>query len=352
MADHIAKAKEFLRSQPFDALIISNFRNRRYISGFSGSAGLLLLLPDKVVLLTDFRYVEQAKQEAPGCEIVQHGSRIYEDAANFLARCSSIAYEENYVTVETFKKLQTSIPDKEWLPTNLDLLRTVKDQEELSLLKNAVDIADRAFARLLPELRTGMAEIEAAALLEFYLRQEGASGTSFPTIVASGERSSLPHGQPTDKVFAAGDFVTFDFGAVYKGYCSDITRTVVIGKASEEQKKVYGIVLAAQLKALAALKPGITGKEGDAAARDVITAAGYGQYFGHGTGHSVGLAIHEEPRLSPSCAALLEPGMVVTVEPGIYIPGWGGVRIEDMVAVTGDGVRILTATPKQLLELG
>ena len=247
--------------------------------------------------------------------------------------------------------MKKKIAGKNWLAINLDELRMIKDSDEIGMIEAAVNIADRAFARLLPQLRIGMAEIEAAALLEFYMRQLGAEGTSFSTIVASGRRSSLPHGQPTEKKLAAGDFVTFDFGALYNGYCSDITRTVVLGKANSRQRQIYNTVLTAQSASIAVLRQGTLCSAADKAARAVIEEAGYGEYFGHGAGHSLGLAIHEEPRLSENCDTVLRSGMVVTVEPGIYIPDWGGVRIEDVAVITDDGARILTATGKEMLEL-
>ncbi len=351
MSSRIDKVRALLKSRELDCIIVQSSRSRRYISGFTGSAGIVLVLPDKCFLLTDFRYMQQASAETAGCEVLECSSKIYEQIAGLLTACSKIGYEYAHVTVETFERMKKALGGKVWTSVNLDTLRAIKENEELLLIKKAVAVADRAFARLLPELKTGMAEIEAAALLEFYLRKEGASGTSFSTIVASGERSSLPHGQPTEKLLTDGDFVTFDFGAIYGGYCSDITRTLVMGKANARQKEIYGIVLAAQKAALSSLKPGMTGIEGDALARDVINSAGYGKLFGHGTGHSLGLAIHEEPRLSPGCETVLKPGMVLTVEPGIYVPGWGGVRIEDVVVLTESGLEILTATPKELLEL-
>ncbi len=352
MSERIKKVQELLCQEELDCVVVHNSRNRRYISGFSGSAGLLVVFADKLVLFTDFRYVEQAREEAPECNVVQHGASVYDDLKSLLADCQKIGYEDRYVTVAEFNQMVKTVGDKQWLPMRLDVLREVKDDAELFLLAKAASILDRAFARLLNELSVGMSELEVAALLEYYLRQEGAAATSFSTIVASGERSSLPHGQPTEKKLAIGDFVTIDFGAVYDGYCSDMTRTFVMGKADDKQKELYDIVLSAQLTALSFLRPGVTGKQADAKARDIICAAGYGQFFGHGTGHSLGLAIHEEPRLSPTCETVLQPGMVVTVEPGIYIPGWGGLRIEDMAVITGGGAQILTATDKQLLELG
>ena len=351
MSKHMQKLRVLMEENNVEVVLVSNLKNLRYFSGFSGSAGLLLVLPDRAILFTDFRYVEQAQEEAPACEIVQHGANIYSDIDKYLHEINKIGFEASYVTVEMFDRMQKNMPGKDWLAVKLDAIRMIKDELELSYIEEAVDIADRAFTKLLPELRLGMTELQAAALLEFYLKQEGASRTSFPTIVASGNRSSLPHGQPTDKKIQAGDFVLFDFGAVYNGYCSDITRTVVMGEASEKQKEIYSLVLSAQLACLEGLKPGITGKEGDSYARNVIKQAGYGNLFGHGTGHSLGLNIHEDPRLSPACETMLEPNMLLTVEPGVYIPDWGGVRIEDLVVITDNGCRILTKTDKKLMQL-
>jgi Xaa-Pro aminopeptidase len=195
-------------------------------------------------------------------------------------------------------------------------------------------------------------ESEVAAELEYRMRREGATGFAFETIVASGPRSSLPHGRASDRLLAGGDFVTLDFGAQVDGYCSDITRTVVVGRASPEQKDIYDLVLRAQLAGVDAVQPGRAGSEVDAAAREIIARAGHGEHFGHGLGHGVGIVVHEAPRLAPAVEAKLEPGMVTSVEPGVYVPGWGGVRIEDLVLVTGDGCRVLTGSPKELLELG
>lgn len=351
MNKHLLKLRAFLKEKRLSCVIVSDLKNVRYISGFSGSSAILAVFAQKAFLYTDFRYIEQAKEETVDFEIIRHSENVYLDIAAAAENEKEIAYEENYVTVSLFQRMQKFIPDKSWLGLNLDGIRMIKDEEEIHLIEKAVKIADKAFARLLPELKEGMTELEAAALLEFYLKQEGASETSFPTIVASGKRSSLPHGQPTEKKFDKGDFITFDFGAVYKGYCSDMTRTVVVGEADEKQKQIYELVLSAQLAAITGLRPGITGAQGDRYARDVIKEAGYGEMFGHGTGHSVGLNIHEDPRLSPSCNTLLHPGMVLTVEPGIYIPDWGGVRIEDIVVIADDGARVLTATEKKLIQI-
>lgn len=351
MNKHLQKFQALLQEKALDCVIVSNLKNLRYASGFSGSAAILLVFADKAILFTDFRYMEQAAQESPDCEIVQHGGNIYADIAKATSTAKSVGYEESYVTVETFAHMQKAMPDKKWLGLKLDGLRMIKDEQELSYIEEAVRIADAAFSRLLPQVRLGMTELEAAALLEYYIKQCGGSKTSFPTIVASGKRSSLPHGQPTDKKIDAGEFVLFDFGAVYEGYCSDITRTVVMGEPDDKQREIYDLVLKAQMAAINALKPGITGSEGDSYARNIIADAGYGDMFGHGTGHSLGLNIHEEPRLSPANKTILQPNMLLTVEPGVYIPDWGGVRIEDLLVVTEEGARILTQTDKQLLQI-
>ena len=352
MINRIKRAQDLLKKTKLDCLIVNNLRNIRYLSGFSGSSGILLVLEDNVILLTDFRYIEQAQQEVVDyCEIMQHGSNLYDDLKNLTVKYKFIGFETSHMTVENFELMKEKLVNKEWIPVKLDKLRMIKDETEIGYITQAVEIADKTFSQLLPKLDIGMTEMEAAALLEFQLRKNGAERTSFQTIVASGERSALPHGQPTERKFAKGDLVTFDFGAVYKGYCSDMTRTIVFGKANSKQKKIYDIVLSAQLATIENLKGAITGKEADAFARDIITKAGYGERFGHGTGHSLGLAIHEEPRLSPSCDTVLRPGMVVTVEPGIYLPGWGGVRIEDIVVITDGDPQVLTKSTKVLFEL-
>ena len=237
------------------------------------------------------------------------------------------------------------------LGSALDGLRVIKNEEELAWMERAEQIGDEAFSYILGELRPGISELEVAAKLEYFMRSNGAEKVSFDAIVASGLNSAMPHAVPTGKLLEKGDFVTLDFGCKYQGYCSDMTRTVVIGKADSRQKEIYQIVLDAQLAALEGLRPGMTGAEGDRLAREAIEKAGYGEYFGHGLGHSVGLEIHEKPALSMKDQTVLCPGMIETVEPGIYIPGFGGVRIEDMVVLTETGIRNLTSSPKELIEV-
>ncbi|MCF0145041.1 MAG: aminopeptidase P family protein [Eubacterium sp.] len=335
-----------------DAVLITDPFNMRYLSGFCGGEGMLYVSRKQKILITDSRYVEQAGRETEFQVVEEKTGHVRTD---ILREClmeesvSVIGYEDRDLRCHAFSVLQEKLPQvKVWKPLDqrISRLRSVKTTEELTCLEKAESIGDAAFSEIPGILRPGMTEKEVAAELEYRMKKHGAEGVSFSTIVASGVHSSMPHAVPTDKKLETGDFVTMDFGCMYEGYCSDMTRTVVIGKASDQQNRIYDIVLEAQKACLDGLRAGITGKEADALARTVICKAGYGEYFGHGTGHGVGLYIHEEPRLSPSDLTVLEEGMVVTVEPGIYLPGFGGVRIEDMVVITKTGCRNLTKSPK------
>ena len=351
------KAYDVMREEEADALVVSDGYNMRYLSGFRGATGYLYLSGKRRVLMTDARYTTMAREEAPDFEITElvpgetYGrilDRLMEEDG-----VKKAAYEDAHMLVQTYRKLQTACRGRLTVPLGerLDLLRCVKTPEELERLADAEAIGDRAFSHMLDVLKPGMTELEAAAELEYFMKTNGAENLSFETIVASGANSAMPHAMPSGKKMEAGDFVTMDFGCVCGGYCSDMTRTVVLGKASAKQKEVYNVVLEAQLAALDKIKSGVRCCDVDKAARDRISSAGYGSFFGHGLGHGVGLYIHEEPRLSRLCDTVLQPNMVQTVEPGIYLPGFGGVRIEDMVAVTEDGYRNLTHSEKKLMEL-
>lgn len=342
-----------------DAVVITDAYNMRHVSGFRGGEGALYVSRTQKVLITDSRYTEQASKESNFNIIEENREHKREE---ILKECMEkedksdsfvMGYEDESLLCAQFDKLREALPVQKWEPLKdrIDSLRIIKTEEELKYLAKAEEIGDRAFAKLLPLLKPGMTELEAAAELEYLMKKEGAEDLSFNTIVASGLNSSMPHAIPGYKKLEEGDFVTFDFGCKYKGYCSDMTRTVVLGKASEKQKEIYGVVLKAQLAALDALRAGVSGASVDKVARDIITEAGYGEYFGHGLGHSVGLFIHENPRLSPSDDSILQPGTIETVEPGIYVPGFGGVRIEDMVVVTEDGHINFAHSPKELIEL-
>lgn len=351
------KADLVMEETKADAILVSDGANMRYLSGFRGATGYLYLTKTRRVLATDSRYTEMARAEAPDFEVVELApAQTYGQLLNSLMEADgveNVGFEDQYLLYADYRKLQKECGGrlKTELGDRLDLLRCVKTEQEIACLAKAEAIGDLAFTHILDVLRPGMTELEAAAELEYFMKTHGAENLSFETIVASGVNSSMPHAMPSAKKIEPGDFVTMDFGCVYNGYCSDMTRTVVVGKASEKQKEIYEIVLKAQLAGLAAVKSGVRGCDVDKVSRDIIAKAGYGDCFGHGLGHSVGLYIHEEPRLSRLCETVLQPGVIQTVEPGIYLPGFGGVRIEDMVVVTEDGCRNLTSSDKNLIEL-
>lgn len=352
---HYGKLALWMQEQGLDALLISKRTNIKYFSGFAGSAGVLVITAEKRMLFVDFRYVEQAAQTAPDFEAVRCSVNPLDAAVAFLQQQEfrKIGFENESMTVAEFSRLTGKIPGERWKPVQLDSLRVVKTAAEIAKISTAASIVDAAFENLLPLIRPGVTEKVLAATLEYEMRKLGSERTAFETILASGPRSALPHGAASGRIIEAGDFVVIDFGAVYEEYHSDMTRTVCVGKATPRQREIYDTVLSAQLAALDSIRSGVLCREVDRIARDLIDAAGFGPYFGHGLGHSVGLAIHENPRLSvTSGEAQLEPGMVVTVEPGIYLAGWGGVRIEDLVVVTESGCEILSRTRKELLELG
>lgn len=337
---------------PVDAFMVSNPNNWRFISGFTGDAGVLLISGTDAIIFTDSRYTEQAEQEAPGYQVIKTvvEKDVIKETADRLG-LKTIAFEKDYVTYARWEKLKERFSGQELIGVSgwVEELRAVKSEQEIEFIAKAQSIADEAFSRLLPLIKPGVTEIDLALELESTMRKLGSEGVAFPFIVVSGVRSSLPHGVPTRKQLEPGDFVTLDFGARCNGYCSDMTRTVVVGHASDKHKEIYDVVLRAQLAALEVIRPGIPAREVDLAGRRVIEEAGYGEYFGHGIGHGVGLNVHEKPAVGKTSEDMLEPGMVITVEPGIYIPGFGGVRIEDLVVVTEDGKKNLTSSQKQLI---
>ncbi|MFL6561732.1 MAG: M24 family metallopeptidase, partial [Bacillus sp. (in: firmicutes)] len=296
----------------------------------------------------------QATKQCQGFEIIKTTGSIPEAVAEQVKQLGiqKLGFEEDYLTFSSFKLYDKEI-EAELVPISgvIEKLRLIKTDSELKILKVAADIADAAFKHILDFIRPGKTELEVSNELEFFMRRAGATSSSFDTIVASGHRSALPHGVASDKVIEAGDIVTMDYGCYYNGYVSDITRTVAVGEPDAKLKEIYDIVLEAQLRGMAGIRPGLTGKEADAITRDYITEKGYGEYFGHSTGHGIGLEIHEGPGLSMKSDVVLEPGMVVTCEPGIYIPGLGGVRIEDDTLITKDHNEALTHSTKELIIL-
>lgn len=347
----VSKLRTQMKKVNIDAFLVTSPENRRYMSGFTGTSAMCLVLPEKAYLLTDFRYIEQAKEQAPEFEVIKTGVNPFEKVKELAGSIEQLGIEEDHMTFAEYHKLKDTLHNIELSPQVkcLTELRAIKEPEELEKIRRAVEIADSAFDHILEYVKPGRTEEEIAIELEFFMRKAGASGPSFEFIAASGRRSAMPHGVASSKTIEKGDLLTLDFGAIYQGYCSDITRTIVFGEPDKKQRSIYEIVLKAQMAAIEAVKPGIKGKAVDAVARGVIAEAGYGDYFGHGLGHSVGLAIHENPRFSMNEDTVIEPGMVITVEPGIYLPGWGGVRIEDIVVVTKNGCEVLTQAPKEFI---
>ncbi len=354
--DNYKKVQELLQKISVEAILISNDKNMRYISGFTGGTGYLYISAARRAVVTDFRYTIQAEQEAEGYEVITITGNGYEDTLNDLLRSDGVkrlAFEGEDLLFATYKKFQEKLVVEEFVPIGDEVakMRRIKTPRELEYIKKAESIGDLVFTKILDYIKPGMTELEVAAQIEYLLKVNGASGLSFSSIVVSGVNSSMPHGEPTHKKIEKGDFLTMDFGCVYEGYCSDMTRTIVIGKATPRQQEIYNTVLDAQLAALDFIKAGYQGKEVDKIARDIIYKAGFEGCFGHGLGHSVGLDIHENPRLSLFEEDIILAGMTETVEPGIYVKGFGGVRIEDLVVVTENGCENFTHSEKRLIEL-
>lgn len=353
--NRLTALRSLLAEKNLDGVIVTKYVNLHYFSGFRGDDTTLVITKDKALLVTDNRYTEQAQKQAPLFEVVEHKHGLLQKTAELVKKlgCKKVGFEGNAIIYDVYAGLASLLDGVEFkTPLNLDALRQIKDEEEIGYIRKACVIADKAFEDIVKFIKPGMTEIAVAARLEQVMREAGSEKPSFDTIVASGLRGSMPHGTATEKLIEEGDFVTMDYGAKYEGYCSDITRTVCVGHASDRQREVYNAVLGTQNMVLEAIAPGKSGKEIDAASREFLKKYDLAQYFGHGLGHSLGLEIHEEPRLSPSSTCEhLQPGMLITDEPGVYLPGWGGLRIEDTVLVTKTGSERLTKSNKELVEI-
>ncbi len=353
--NRINKLQKILNSG--EAALITSGVSRRYYTGFPSSAGTVLITCDKAYFLIDFRYFEKAKSVVKTAEVVL-ATKLFSQITE-LAKAqnvSEIFVETDSVTMDEYKRYKNALSDftvssDEKVSLKTLELRSIKEEEEIAAMKEAQRITDEAFSYILTKIKPGVTEKEIALDMEFFMRRLGSEEVAFDFIVVSGKNSSLPHGVPTDKKIEKGDFVTMDFGATVNGYRSDMTRTVAVGYVSEEQRLVYETVLKAQLAGLASIKAGVKCCDVDKASRDIIQAAGYGERFGHGTGHSVGLEIHENPACNTRDTTPLKAGMTMTVEPGIYLENKFGVRIEDMVVVTENGCEDLTESPKELIIL-
>ena len=344
-----------ISAENLDAIIISKPENVHYFSNFRGDSTILLIGKNFRQLITDSRYTEQAALQTQNFEIVEQNAGLIKKLAEEIKNCGAkiVGFEGRVLTFDEYTSLSENLSGVDLKSVEVDSLRQIKDAAEISNIRRACEIGDKAFAEVLNFIKAGVSEIEIAAILENFMRRFGSEKPAFDTIVASGVRGSLPHGIASDKIIRDGEFVTLDFGAKFNGYCSDMTRTVCVGKASDRQREIYNAVLSAQLHGLEIIRAGKSGKEIDAEVRENLCRAGLGKYFTHALGHSLGLEIHEEPRLSPlSKCESLAPNMIVTDEPGVYIAGVGGLRIEDTVLVKIDGAETLTNAPKNLIELG
>lgn len=339
-----------------DGLLLTSRYSRHYGARFDIAEGMAVVSKRGCRYYTDSRYIESAQRNLQGFEVVQTDrDRSYPALINRAVKdfgITALGYEEEYLTAGELSRLQSQL-DVRLVPYNAPIyaFRAVKEDWELERMRKAQQIADAAFLEVLPRLKTGMTELEAQAELIYCMYKNGAQGLSFDPIVVSGPNTSMPHGVAGSRVIQPGDFLTMDFGVLYQGYCSDTTRTVAFGYATEEMKKVYSVVLKAQREAIAATRAGVTGCEIDGIARKVISDSGYGDYFGHGYGHSLGLEIHESPNMNQRNQEPLPAGAVCSAEPGIYLPGKFGVRIEDVTVLTPDGCENLTKLPKELLIL-
>jgi Xaa-Pro aminopeptidase len=353
----LRKLRTSIAEKGLDALLLSQPENLRYLSGFTGSSGWLLISGQNANLATDFRYLEQAKGESPDFEIIQTKQDLRDWLPGLAADSGwhKLGFEANFISYDSFHKLSEAIRTKQ---INLELvpitgiveqLRSIKEPEELGFITKAVEIVDVAFEQAKAIIRPGITEKEAAWEIEKFLRQEGSEGMPFEIIVASGPNSALPHAKPTEKIIHPGEPVLIDMGARISGYCSDFSRTLFLGETDKSLQEIYNIVLKAQTTAIERVKSGMEASQVDQLARSIVEQAGYGDAFGHGLGHGVGLAVHEFPRLGPSSSDSLTDGMVFTIEPGIYIAGQGGVRIEDMVVLENGKARVLSKAKKDLL---
>ncbi len=338
--------------QELDAIVITQPENRRYLSGFTGSDGALIISAEAAYLATDFRYYEQAQRQAPDFTLAKIEDKFPPRLAELVVEMGAqrVGFESTHVTMDQHQRWAEVAEGFELVPTKgiVEELRAIKDERELGLIRRAVELSDAAFAHILQWLRPGVTEKEVAWEIEVFMRTHGADGLAFDLIIGSGPNGAMCHAEPGDRQIREGEPIVLDLGARVDGYCSDLTRTICLGEPDEMLRRIHAIVLEAQEAAEHAMRAGLKGRTVDAIARDLIEAAGHGEHFGHGLGHGVGLAIHERPRAGKTSEDALQAEMVVTVEPGIYIEGWGGVRIEDLVVVREQGIEILTTASKGL----
>jgi len=349
------KLKEKLKEDKVEAFLITNGINIRYVTGFTGSESILLITQKNDYLFTDFRYLEQAQHDVPWIRIIERKVSLIKTICRKLERLNikKLYIESLYVTFNQYSEIKNNVKGIRFIPTEgiIEKYRKRKTQEEIKIIQTAIDIAERAYSNIRKKIKAGLTEKYLADILEFEIRKQGGEKSSFEIICAAGERASQPHARATDRIIQDKDVILIDWGVSFQFYNSDLTRISFIDRISPKFKKIYQIVLDAQYFAIDSVKPGRMAKDVDHAARNYITKKGFGKYFGHGLGHGIGLAVHECPVINTRSREILEVGMVFTIEPGVYIPGWGGIRIEDIVLVTPDGCDVLSHVPKKLTEL-
>jgi Xaa-Pro aminopeptidase len=349
----IQKLRQTLREQGVDAILVTRPENQRYLSGFTGGDGVLLITQSDTLLLTDFRYYDQVAEEAPDFQLVKVEGKVSKVLKQVFKehQVGTLAFESTHMPFSQYQEWKEATRGVKWVPMQdaVECLRRIKDDDELAKMRKAIAIADAACDYIRKYVRPGMTEKQVAWELESYMRTHGAEGLAFPLIVGSGPNGAKPHAVLQERPIQKGEAIVLDLGARVDGYNSDLTRTICLGKSDKKLQEIYDTVLRAQLAAEAGAKCGMKGREVDALARQVIHDAGHAEHFGHGLGHGVGLAVHEGPGAGPTATVPFEPGMVCTIEPGVYLPGWGGVRIEDIVLFTADGVEVLSHARKELL---
>lgn len=346
MLNRLENLRKEMAKEEIEAVFIDKKEDVTYLSGFLGDDAFLVLTNEHSYIVTDFRYIEQAKKEAKGYEIIKSEKDIWDK----IKKVRKIGIQDENITYARYKKYKTKLDKAEFCSIEgiLKRLRIKKTKKEIDNIKMAAQIADKAFTHILKYIKEGVREKDVALELEYFMKKNKASGVSFETIVASGVRSCMPHGVASDKIIEYGDTVTLDYGALYNSYCSDMTRTVFVGEPNRKILDIYDVVKKAQLEGIKKSKRGIFVSDVDKISRDIIADYGYGNYFGHALGHGVGMEVHEEPRVSGKSEIKLEDGMVITIEPGVYVPGLGGVRIEDMIVIKDDNPEILTKSSKDV----
>jgi len=364
--ERIRELKDRLKTENLDALLITNSQNQGYLTDFPDPSGFLLVAEREIVFITDFCYLQEVHKSHSSIRVVAFGeprpfgreeqgpSRL-ETLAGILRELEveRLGFEAAGITYSDYQELAKKLSFVKLIPARglVEEMRLIKDGQEVGRLKRAAQIGDRVFEDIVDFIKPGLAEYEVANRLEYLIKEGGAQRSAFSIVVGSGHRTSLPHAAPTDKVLRAGDVIVLDYGVHFRGYNSDMTRTLFLGRMTERQRDIYSVVLQTQLDALDSVRPGMRCSELDQVAREVIAREGYGEFFGHGLGHGIGRDVHEAPRLAQDNDSSLEAGMLITIEPGIYIPDWGGVRIEDTVLVTPEGCEALTRAPKELMVL-